>query len=280
MARSSTIRPPACAGTFYDADPEMLRSEVRAHLDAVRRLPEVGTIRGIVAPHAGHIYSGVPAAHAYQLIKGQGFRRVIIIAPSHYSWFEGVATWLGESFNTPLGSVPLDREFTECLIRRADFVADHPGAHREEHSLEVQLPFLQEVLDDWKLVPLLVARQGWDLMSRLGETIAELLREESTPTLIVASSDLYHGRDVEECRASGQRCAEAIAAFDPEHFLGGIAADRYQACGAGPIAATMVAARGLGATASDVLCLTNSSETCPGPTDRVVGYLSAVFSES
>jgi AmmeMemoRadiSam system protein B len=280
MACSSAVRRPAHAGTFYNARPDDLRADVRCHLDAVGQLPQVGTVWGIVAPHAGHVYSGAPAAHAYRLIEGGGIRRVIVIAPSHHSWFEGVATWLGEAFETPLGPVPLDRGFTERLIARADSVSDQPAAHREEHSLEVQLPFLQEVLGEWTLVPLLVARQSWGLMRGLGDSIAAMVREETTPTLVVASSDLYHGRDVEQCRASGRRCAEAITAFDPEQFLAGVAEDRYQACGAGPIAATMVAARALGATSGQVLCLTDSSETCPGTTDRVVGYLSAVFCEN
>jgi AmmeMemoRadiSam system protein B len=280
MSRTSTVRPPAHAGSFYEADPQELRRHIHHHLRAVNEIPKVGKIHGIVAPHAGYVFSGPPAAHAYRVIAGRDYRRVAVIAPSHSEWFEGAATHLGEAFETPLGRVPIDRKFCARLIAEADFVQDLPEVHRFEHSLEVQLPFLQEVLKDWSLVPLLVAKQSWDLMRPLGEALGKMLAEDEVSSLVVASSDLYHGSDHEACRDLDQRCAEAVAAFRPDEFLRGIEAHSYQACGAGPIAAAMVAAQRMGATQSHVLSLTDSSETFPTPSRRVVGYLSAVFSEA
>lgn len=277
MVRSSAIRPPAVAGTFYEADPEELRAHIRRHLDAAAPPPPIETIHGIVAPHAGYIFSGPPAAHVYRLIAGRRCERVAVIAPSHHEWFEGVATHRGEAFQTPLGRVPIDNEFIDRLMAACDFIADLPRAHRDEHSLEVQLPFLQMTLEGWSLVPLLVAKQSWDLMQPLGETLGKLLAEDPKRSLVVASSDLYHGNDLARCREMDRRCAEAIAAFAPQAFLAGIAREEYQACGAGPIAAAMVAAQAMGATKSTVLRLTNSSETFPTASSRVVGYLSAAF---
>lgn len=271
-------RPPACAGTFYDANPVALRRDIRAQLDAAGPAASPGPIRGIVAPHAGHLFSGAPAARAYRLLEGTGVRRVILTGPCHRVPFHGVAATLDSAFDTPLGSVPLDTDFVARLIETTDFTEENRLAHRDEHSLEVHLPFLQVVLTEWKLVPLLISRQSWDMTQRLGEALVMLLRDDPTPTVLIASSDLYHGNDRDACEASDRLCAEAIERFDPESFHMGAANREYQACGAGPIAAAMLASRALGATASRVLCVTNSSETFPTPhADRVVGYLSAVF---
>jgi AmmeMemoRadiSam system protein B len=223
--------------------------------------------------------SGPPAAHGYRQVQGEDYRRVVIIAPSHRPGYRGVAAHLGQAFRTPLGDVPIDREFSERLIAEHDFIADLPHAHEGEHSLEIQLPFLQMVLSDWRLVPLLVSDQGAGPMTRLGEALGATLAGDATPTLVVASSDLYHGHDLSECRASDKRCAAVVEAFDARALLADLEDHHLMACGGGPIAAAMIAARAMGARESHVLALTNSAETCSGPGGYVVGYLSAAMSE-
>ncbi|NUP89152.1 MAG: AmmeMemoRadiSam system protein B [Candidatus Sumerlaeia bacterium] len=272
------IRRAVHAGTFYGEDPATLREEIGLLLEAAGGIAGGEVIQGIIAPHAGYIFSGPPAAHAYQRLRGRRFARVVVIGPSHYEWFDGVATWLGDAFETPLGHVPVDASLVERLIGKGDLIHDEPRAHEPEHSIEVELPFLQEVLEPgWMLVPLLAARQSPGLMRSLGERVGEMLRADGQPSLVVASSDLYHGEDIQECLASDRRCAEALGRFDPDAFLRGAAQGEYQACGAGPIAATMWATQRLGATACEVLTVTNSNETCLTASRRVVGYLAATL---
>jgi MEMO1 family protein len=279
MAHSKGIRLPAVAGRFYDSDPEALRGELRGYLEDVGVPPDIGHVHALVSPHAGHMCSGPPAAHGYRQVQGEDCRRVVIIAPSHRPGFRGVAAHLGEAFRMPLGDVPLDNDFSEHLIAEHDFIADLPRAHAGEHSLEIQLPFLQMVLTQWRLVPLLVSDQGSQSMTQLGEALGEALGRDETRTLVVASSDLYHGHDLSECRASDQRCATAVEAFDARALLDDLGSHRFMACGGGPIAAAMIAARAMGARESHVLALTNSAETCSGPGGYVVGYLSAALCE-
>lgn len=258
-----TIRPAAVAGKFYPASASDLREAVTGFLDAVPAQPV--TPKAVIVPHAGYIYSGPIAATAYaQIKKLRGVvSRVILLGPAHYLPVTGLAASSAEAFSTPLGEVPVDVETVKRLLQLPQ-VSVVDAAHAPEHCLEVQLPFLQEVLGDFSLVPLLVG------MTTTGET-AEVIDAvwDDVENLIVISSDLSHHQDYETATRVDAATSRAIADLDPKN----IGAD--QACGHCAIDGLLSVARQRGAQAR-VLDVRNSGDTA-GPRDQVVGYGAYTF---
>ena len=260
------VKPPAVAGIFYPAGPEALAEEVRGLLRRARPAPAARLdARGLIAPHAGYSYSGPVAASAYARITGlRGrVRRVVLIGPSHFAGFEGIATSGAEAFATPLGEVRLDPagrrralSFPQVRILEAAF--------EEEHAPEVHLPFLQEALGEFLLVPLLTGRAE---AGQAAEVLDALWEEGTLP---VASSDLSHFHPAPLARRRDEATARAIE----ESRLGPIGL--HQACGYLAVKGLLTAARrrGLSARAVD---LRNSFDT-GGPEERVVGYGAFVLS--
>ncbi len=261
---SRAVRPAGCAGRFYPADPAELRAQVTTHLAEARIMPGRAP-KAIIAPHAGYIYSGPVAGSAYaRLAEGAGvIRRVILVGPSHYDSFPGLAASSADFFATPLGLVELDRAATaQALALPHVSVVDR--AHRPEHSLEVQLPFLQAVLTRFTLVPFLVANGS-------GKEVCELLASlwGGPETCIVVSSDLSHYLPYDAARAMDQATTEVIEALDAD------ALQEDQACGCVPIRGLLRAARTHGLRCH-TLDLRNSGDTA-GSRDRVVGYGAYAF---
>ncbi len=262
------IRPAAVAGSFYTGQAEPLAGEIASMLaDAARRLEKPATLpKAVIVPHAGHIYSGPVAASAYALLQ-QGrdvYRRVVLLGPVHRVPVRGLALPDAEGFATPLGVVPLD---LEAMARIADLpqVVRFDQAHAWEHSLEVQLPFLQTVLDDFKLVPLAVG-------DATPQEVAEVLERlwGGPETLIVISSDLSHFlpyRDAQ--RADGGTVRAILALRGP--------LNHQQACGGTPVNGLLVAARNHRLKPL-LLDLRNSGDTA-GDKSRVVGYAAFAFTE-
>ncbi len=271
----SNLRRPAVAGLFYPGDAGKLGGLVADLLTKATRAstaPEQGTApeqkaqqpKALIAPHAGYIYSGHVAARAYvQLTRPETVRRVLLVGPAHRLAFRGISIPAADSFATPLGAVPVDRD-------AIDTIADLPqvgtldAAFDGEHCLEVQLPFLQALLAGFHIVPLLVGDATGD------EVAAVLERLWGGPeTLIVISSDLSHYLDYESARDIDARTSEAICGLRPE------AISTHQACGRHPIAGLLTAARRHDLHAEQ-LDLRNSGDTA-GPRDRVVGYGAYAF---
>jgi len=259
-------RPAAVAGQFYPRDPRELRMDIR------RYLREAGTFEGsgpkaVIAPHAGYMYSGPIAGSVYARVAAsrEPIRRVVLLGPSHYAAFRGLGASSASAFLTPLGEVEVDRE-GNALARRLPGVATRDDAHREEHSLEVQLPFLQETLPQFTIVPLLVG-------DATAEEVALVLEAlwGGKETLVVVSSDLSHYHAYDRARALDQEAAAAIEALEA-HRLG-----QEQACGCRPIRGLLVAARRRGLKCATV-DLRNSGDTA-GRRDRVVGYGGFIFLE-
>jgi AmmeMemoRadiSam system protein B len=276
---TTRVRQPSQAGRFYDGNAATLRAEVDGYLTVAERDETLGRPIGLVSPHAGYQFSGPTAAYAFKQTEGHTFRRVIVAAPSHSSSFLGACVFDGEAYATPLGEIRLDLEFIQQLTERSDLVTLSVSEGSHEHSLEVQLPFLQRAVKDFQLVPLLLSRLNGEDSAALAETLKQVIDEQggAEETLLVASSDLYHGHDYEECKRQDARLAKAVTSFDVEAFETGCRKREFMACGSGPVALVMRAARLLGATQSRVVHQTTSRDASPTGGSYVVGYLAAVF---
>jgi AmmeMemoRadiSam system protein B len=252
------VRPAAVAGSFYPADPRRLESIVDRCLAAAGAA--TGTPRALVAPHAGYVYSGPIAGTAYaQLAElGERVRRVVLLGPAHRLRFEGIAVSDADAFETPLGRVPLDAAARERALELPQ-VRRLEAAHAQEHSLEVQLPFLQRVLREFRLVPFAVGDAS-------GEEVAELVEAlwQDEETFVVVSSDLSHYLPYEEARRVDAATCRAIEELRPEAIAW------EQACGRVPLQGLLQVARRRGLRAS-TLDLRSSGDTAGGR-DEVVGY--------
>jgi AmmeMemoRadiSam system protein B len=261
--KASSIRKPAVAGTFYPDNPAKLREMISGFLKQAK--PSNVVPKAVIAPHAGYIYSGPIAASAYARIKpARGIiKRVILLGPSHRVPFRGLAASGADAFATPLGNVPIDKKAVE-LIQDLPQVDILDTAHVMEHSLEVQLPFLQEVLGEFSLVPLAVGDAS-------AEEVADVLERlwGGPETLIVISSDLSHYHDYRTAGRMDRATSDAIESLHPEDI------EHEQACGRVPISGLLVAAKKHGLRAQTI-DLRNSGDTA-GSRDEVVGYGAYTF---
>jgi MEMO1 family protein len=283
FADGPTVRPPAVAGSFYPAQPDELRQMIDEFL-VQATVPDIhGRIVAIVAPHAGYVYSGKVAAHSYALIHGQKFQRVVVIAPSHFEAFPFVSVYNGDAYATPLGNVPVDKEFAAKLAKLSPLIelSSHghtPSEQQGEHALEVQLPFLQRVLGDFRLVPIVMGEQNYETERALGVALAKMLNKE-TGTLIVVSSDLSHYHPYEEATSIDRKTLNAIQRWDYLSLSRNFDERIWEACGGGPIVAAMIAAERLGATEAKILKYANTGDVT-GDRSRVVGYGAVAFIQS
>jgi AmmeMemoRadiSam system protein B/AmmeMemoRadiSam system protein A len=267
--RNPDVRPPAVASLFYPGEARTLAEEVAGYLERTEDAPLApGFPKAVIVPHAGFIYSGPVAASAYDRLRpARGVvRRVVILGPCHRVPVAGLALPRAKAFDTPLGRIPVDREAI-ASIRALPQVVESEATHAEEHAVEVQLPFLQRVLGEFSLVPLVVGDAA-------PEKVAEVLDRlwGGTETLIVISSDLSHYHSYEAARRIDGATVRSILGFDPR-------ISHEQACGATPLAGMLIAARRKGLAAKLLDCR-NSGDTA-GDKNRVVGYASfALASES
>ncbi len=269
-----SIRQPAVAGQFYPASPDELRHMINDDLAQAEVPPLSGNLIALVAPHAGYIYSGKVAAHSYALLKGKKYDRVVVIAPSHYEAFPFVSVYDGDAYATPLGNVPVDKEFAAKLAKSSSLIqlssrGHTPAQEQGEHALEVQLPFLQTVLGDFKLVPIVMGDQNYEIERALGLSLAKLLK--GTNTLIVASSDLSHFHTYDQASAMDHKTLNAISEWDYLSLSQNFERRIWEACGGGPIVSTMIAAERLGANQAKILKYANTGDVT-GDHSRVVGY--------
>jgi MEMO1 family protein len=258
------IRPPAVAGRFYPSDPSELRQKVSRFLQQAPEAPLRGP-KAIIAPHAGYMFSGPIAGSAYAqfLPDRERIKRIILLGPAHFVPVYGLAASSADAFETPLGLVPLDLEALRS-IERLPQVQVFDAAHRQEHSLEVQLPFLQTILPEFTLVPLLVGECEPESPSEVLEALWG-----GDETRFVISSDLSHYLEWPKARAVDAATAQAIENLTGDKLGGG------QACGCIPIRGLLRAARNHGLRGHTV-DLRNSGDTA-GPRDQVVGYGAFAF---
>ena len=271
-------RPAAVAGTWYPGTANALRREVDGHLDAATPGPP-GRIDAVIAPHAGLMFSGPVGAYAYKAAAAGSYDVAVLVGPSHFAAFDGVALWPEGAFDTPLGAIDIDQAGVRALSA-FDVVQPLPQPHHREHSLEMQLPFLRRVLPDLPIVPLLIGSQQRATIEALARALASAFAGRRA--LLVASTDLSHYFDAETAKGLDRRVCDTVQAFDaaalldlfeqyPEGERG-----RYVACGGGAVLAVMMAVRTLGGRDARVLKYAHSGEVS-GDYDRVVGYLAAAF---
>lgn len=277
MDKAAAIRKPAVAGTFYPADSKRLKEEIESYLERVTVDRSDKDIVALIAPHAGYMYSGPVAAYAYRQVQGKDYDTVVVISPAHREYFDFSSVFSGQGYETPLGLVPVDEESVSALDKHPESSVRASGEghiYSSEHALEVHLPFLQVVLGSFRLVPVVMGSQSRDCCLALGKALAEVLAGKNA--LIVASSDLSHFHTHEKAQSLDMGVVERIDGFDPDGLLSDIARHKSEACGAGPMAAAMYAARDLGATVAENIHYATSGETS-GDFSQVVGYTAGIF---
>jgi hypothetical protein len=268
------VRKPAVAGSFYDADPARLRDHVDRLLEEADEPCLKGTVRGLVSPHAGYMYSGAAAAAGYKALGHSKYDAVLLVGPSHRDFFDGVSVYSGDAYRTPLGDVPIHRELRDLLAGQSPLMECSEVGHRGEHCLEVQLPFLQRVLGDFSIVPMIIGNQTRETCLSLGKAIAEATKGFNV--LLVASSDLSHYHPYDAAVALDRGVINQLEVFDELTLMAQLDAERVEACGGGPVVSVMRAARLLGANHSQLLFYCNSGDVT-GDKSADVGYRSAAF---
>lgn len=272
----SNVRKAAVAGTWYPGTAASLASAVDRHLtDADRAAVDVsGDLVALIAPHAGLVYSGPVAAHAYRLLRDRAFEVAVVVGPSHFVGFEGVSLYPSGGFDTPFGVVPIDVACGHAIASATPIVHDHPAAHAREHSLEMQLPFLARLAPGVPIVPLLMGHQRAATAAGLGVALALALRGRKA--LLVASTDLSHYHDADTARALDRVVIDCVARFDADGLQAALDARPEHACGGGPTVAVMRAAHAAGARDAVILNYADSGDVS-GDKSSVVGYLAAAF---
>lgn len=267
-----TVREPAVAGMFYPDSVSKLKLEIETHLNSVNLEKTFEKVFGLISPHAGYVYSGKTAAYAYKAIQNKSYKTVVVISPSHREYFPGISIYKGDAYKTPLGEIELDKEVITKLTEDKNFIFEGINGHRTEHALEVQLPFLQTVLKDFKLVPIVMGDQRKQFVFSLAEKLSLCVDKE---TLIVASSDLSHFHSRKEANKLDSVVQERISRFDYNSLLDDLEKQKCETCGGGPIAVLLKTAELKGIHNVEILSRTDSGDES-GDTSEVVGYLSAV----
>lgn len=273
---SSEIRRSPFAGTWYPGDPAQLESMVSRFLRSAPRGDLPGPLVALISPHAGLQYSGPVAAAGYRLLEGQAFESALLLGPSHRVAFDGLATVSGGAFATPFGLATVDTELARTFESATPLARSLPEVHRNEHCLEMQLPFLQHLLPAIKILPVVMGAQSPRNIEAAARAAIRAIGASSYPVLLVASSDLSHYESRGRARDLDSEVLACVERFDAGALAELLENERGHACGGGPILAVMMAARELGATRSRVLAYGDSGDVT-GETDAVVGYVSAAL---
>jgi MEMO1 family protein len=268
-------RTPGVAGAFYPSDTAKLKHDIETYMENVDYDEKLENLTGIISPHAGYVFSGQVAAYSYAQLKDSGYEIAVVLAPSHRARFDGASVIPEGVYETPLGDVEVDDEIGNRLVKMPGF-SFVKEVHQYEHSLEVQVPFLQVVCENIKIVPVIIGCTDLDTCRSIGKLLAEILETEKRKWIIVISTDLSHYHNYEDARSIDAVFIDALTTFDENSVYSTLLSRKAQACGEGPVLTGMAASRQLGASEVKILKYANSGDTA-GPRDQVVGYLSAAF---
>ena len=264
---------PAVAGSFYDARADRLEHNVRSHLPLASA---PASAFGAIVPHAGYVYSGPVAGAVYTGLRIPA--TVILLCPNHTGRGAPAALDPSQAWRTPLGDVPVNRRLAARLLVLCPSLAEDAEAHRREHSLEVQLPFLQVLRPDVSLVPVCIGEPSLELCREIGQACARIRAEEPEPPLVLASSDMNHYESREEGRRKDDRALARVEALDPEGLFQTVLTESISMCGFLPATALLFAARAADAGPARVVARRDSGDET-GDTASVVGYAGVIVSE-
>ena len=275
------IRKPVVAGQFYENDPQKLTQSIAncfVHKFGPGKKPpslESQKIYGIICPHAGYMYSGAPAAHAYHAISSQNIDLAVIIGPNHWGIGSDIATMCNGKWKTPLGMIEIDSDASSHFLNLTENVKDDFFSHTRDHSLEVQIPMLQTIFPEkLKILPIIMKQQGIETAKEIGSAIADIAKTRKLT--IIGSSDFTHYEENAFAYEQDKALIEPILKLDVEEFYNILKERKVSACGYGAIASTIVACKTLGATKGILLSYSTSGDIT-GIKDSVVGYGSIKF---
>jgi MEMO1 family protein len=271
---SAIVRHPAVAGRFYPSDSEDLRAEALGYLSpasSARQTP--GTAIGCIAPHAGYVYSGHVAGAVFAGIEIP--RRCIVLCPNHTGQGHPLAIMSDGVWETPLGEVPIDAELAAALKQRFAPLREDSAAHRAEHAVEVELPFLQLRKSDIVFVPMALGTTQYAILEQLGAAVADVIAAHKEPILVVASGDMNHYESDVVTRAKDHRAIERILTLDPRGLHDVVTQQNISMCGLGPAVVMLTAARCLGAKSAELVKYATSGDVS-GDREMVVGYAGVV----
>ncbi len=272
------IREPVVSGMFYPAGKDTLQKMIANFFSLAEPVTrEHKKLFALMAPHAGYMYSGQCAAYAYKLLKGASYDTVIILGPSHYAQLDGASVWSKGFYRTPIDQTPIDEEGVQFLLQSNSGIEDYKIAHMQEHSLEVQLPFLQYMLKNkFYLIPLVIGNPTMEYTSKLADALEQLVKNPKKNYLVVCSTDLSHYHSNEVAKRMDNQIIEAIRRNKIDELVELIDTGKGEACGIGPILTLLFLFKKFNSKFIDILNVTNSGETS-GDKSRVVGYMSAAF---
>jgi AmmeMemoRadiSam system protein B len=269
------VRASPIAGSWYPGEPEAIRAEVDGYLADVPASTLDGRLVALIAPHAGLRYSGPVAAHAYALLRGRHRLVAVLVGPSHRAAFDGVALYDRGFFETPLGRCAVDESTAALLLEDGGVVVADERPHRLEHSLEMHLPFLQHLVPEVRIVPLLMGSQVRAEVDALASALARVAAVADV--LLIASSDLSHYHPAPVANRLDASVVAEVEGLRPEGLMDLLERSREHACGGGPMVAVMKAARAAGARTARVLRYADSGDAAERDKARVVGYMAAAL---
>jgi len=270
------VKQPNVAGAFYPDNPAELSQMIDKFLESANPEPVEGEIFALICPHAGYGYSGQVAAYGYKLIKNKPYKTIVVIGPSHQYGFSGVSVYPEGKFHTPLGDLEIDKGFTKELINKDEEIRFEPRAFEKEHSVEVQLPFLQKVLRDFKIVPIIVGDMALSDCKNLAALLKKAIGERKD-VLVVASTDMYHGGDYQALEATDNLTISFLKNMDSEGLYYGLREEKLQLCGGFAVVTVLILSKDLGHEKLQVLKYTNSAEVIGAKSNWMVGYVNCAI---
>ena len=269
------IKEPNVAGGFYSADPKELSDSIDFFKQSTGEVPVDRKVLIAIAPHAGYIYSGPVAAYTFKAIARNHYKTVVVIGPSHYFPFTGISVWRSGGFKTPLGIVPVDEDFAQALLKESPQFQFLPEVFEREHSVEVELPFLQKTFEGIRVVPILMGNPDPKVCRDLAVALDKLIGQRDD-VLVLVSSDMSHYYTYDVANSMDALTLEAIRQIDPKKFFEGCISRKMEMCGFVPVTTALILAHLRGITHVEVLKHANSGDTA-GDKSRVVGYSSVIF---
>jgi AmmeMemoRadiSam system protein B len=266
----STVRHPAVAGRFYPKDRETLHRDLQSYFPT-QATPTPAL--GCVAPHAGYVYSGAVAGAVFGTLDLP--QRIIVLCPNHTGRGRPLAIMSSGAWETPLGPVPIDSTLAEALKKRFPPLTEDADAHRSEHAIEVELPFIQSLRPDFRFVPIALGTGKFETLEKLGEAVADTLRAQDERILIVASSDMNHYENDAVTRIKDHKAIERMLALDARGLFDVVMKEEISMCGFGPAAVMLTATKRLGATSAELIKYATSGDVS-GDHEMVVGYAGIV----